>query len=343
VDSLHVALDSGVTVLFGASGSGKTTVLRCLAGLDAPSTGRIELGGKVWCDCALGKFVQPEHRRVGFVPQDYLLFPHLTVAQNIAYGLHKLSNAERRDTVERTILWLGLDGLSARLPSELSGGQQQRVALARAVACSPQLLLLDEPLSALDAPSRQRLRTELRHWLAQLRLPTLLVTHDRTEALALGHQIVVLDQGRIQQAGPVAEVFNRPAKVTLARIFGMETVVSGQIVARADGLATARIGTVTLQAVANDLPADATSVHVCIRAEDVVLTRDAGGASSPRNQLPAMVVSVHPELPLARVELDCGFPLKALITRQALEQLNVRPGERLSVWVKAPHVHLIAA
>lgn len=343
VESLRVALDSGVTVLFGASGSGKTTILRCLAGLDAPSTGGIELGGEVWCDCALGKFVRPEHRRVGFMPQDYLLFPHLTVAENIAYGLPKLSTAERRAAVEKTIRWLGLDGLAARLPHELSGGQQQRVALARAVACSPQLLLLDEPLSALDAPSRHRLRSELRHWLGELSLPTLLVTHDRTEALALGNQIVVLDQGRIQQAGPVTEVFNRPANLTVARILGMETVVAGRVAARTEGMVTVSIGSVKLLSLAEDLPSDAVAVHACIRAEDVLLTRDAAATGSARNRIPGRVVSAHHDSPLTRVQLDCGFPLKALITRQALEELNLRTNDPIVAWVKAKHVHLIPA
>lgn len=343
VDSLHLAPDSGVTILFGASGAGKTTILRCLAGWDAPDAGRIEFGGEVWCDVSLRKFLQPQHRRVGFVPQDYLLFPHLTVAANVAFGLPKSRGAERQATLDKTLHWLGLANLTARLPHELSGGQQQRVALARAVACAPRLLLLDEPLAALDAPSRQRLRGELRRWLQELRLPTVVVTHDRTEALALGDRIVVLDQGRIQQVGPVGAAFNRPANLAVANILGTETVAAGCVVAQRDGVATVRVGECELVALAGDLPSDAMAVHVCIRAEDVVLTRDRAAVTSVRNRLSATVVAVHPELPLVRVELDCGFLLRALITRPALEELGLRPGDQIGAWVKAPHVHLIAA
>ena len=208
---------------------------------------------------------------------------------------------------------------------------------------SPKLLLLDEPLSALDAPTRQRLRAELRHWLGQLGIPTLLVTHDRTEALTLGSQIVVLNHGRIEQSGPVNEVFNRPANLSVAQIVGMETVVPGRILEIAEGMATVAVGDVKLLALADDLPPETATVQVCIRAEDVVLTKDAGIASSVRNRIAATVESVHIEVPLARVELHCGFPLKALITRKALEELNLQPGTRITAWVKAPHVHLIAS
>jgi molybdate transport system ATP-binding protein len=236
-----------------------------------------------------------------------------------------------------------LRGLAARRPGQLSGGQQQRVALARALVCRPRLLLLDEPLSALDAGLRGALRAELRQQLAACGIPVFVVTHDRTEALVLGDEIVVMSAGAVQQSGPVLEVFNRPANLAAAKILGMETVVAGRVMQRAEGMVTVAISGVKLLALADDLPADATDAHVCIRAEDVVLTRDAGAASSARNRIAATVVSVHRELPLARVELDCGFPLKALITRQALEELNLQPGTPLSVWVKAPHVHLIAA
>jgi molybdate transport system ATP-binding protein len=332
----------GVSVLFGPSGSGKTTILRCLAGLDSPDEGRIEFNGEVWFDAEGRRSLPPRCRRVGFVPQEYALFPHLTVEHNIAYGLGKASRDERHDRVSATVRWLGLEGLERRMPQELSGGQQQRVALARAVVWSPQLLLLDEPLSALDAPTRQRLRGELRRWLDHLAIPTLLVTHERTEALTLGSRIIVLNEGRVEQAGPVREVFNRPVNLSVARIVGVETVVPGRIVERSEGIATVIVGEVKLFAMVEDLPLDTETVHVCIRAEDVVLARDSGLASSARNRIPATVESLHFEVPLARVELHCGFPLKALITRRALEELNLQAGTRITVWVKAPHVHLIA-
>ncbi len=342
-ENLCAGAQSGeVTVLFGPSGSGKTTILRCLAGLDSPDEGRIEFNGELWFDSASHYCLVSRHRRVGFVPQDYGLFPHLTVEENIGYGLRKLGRNERRNRVNRMLTWLGLEGLEGRLPGGLSGGQQQRVVLARAVVWAPQLLLLDEPLAALDVPTRRRLRGELRRWLGQLGIPTLLVTHDQAEALSLGSRIVVLGDGRIEQTGPVGEVFNRPATLSVAQVAGIETVVAGKIRERSEGMATVAVGDATLLALLGDVPPGAEAVYVCIRAEDVVLTRDTGGASSARNRIPATVASVHLEAPLTRVELNCGFPLKALITRQALEELKLQPGTRVTAWIKAPHVHLIA-
>ena len=285
----------------------------------------------------------PPHRRIGYVPQDFALFPHLTVERNIEYGLHQFSPNKRRERVGDTIRWLGISGLENRYPHELSGGQQQRVALARAVAGSPRLLLLDEPLSAIDTPTRHRLRGELRHWLEELHIPTLLVTHDRSEALALGARIAVVNEGRIEQVGFIHEVFNRPANLAVARIAGVESVLPGKVLDRCDGMATVAVGNLILVALVEDLPTDAPTVHVCIRAEDVVLSRDTGAPSSARNRIPATVISTHRELPLARVELDCGFLLRALVTRQALEELDLHPGSQITAWVKAPHVHLIAA
>jgi molybdate transport system ATP-binding protein len=331
---------TGVTVLFGPSGSGKTTILRCLAGLDTPDVGEIAFGATTWF--AAGKNVTPPRdREVGFVPQDYALFPHLTVAANIAYGLHGRTAAEKNSRVAEMLGWLGLDGLAARLPSELSGGQQQRVALARAVARRPKLLLLDEPLTALDAPTRQRLRGELRRLLRQLALPTVVVTHDRLEALSLGDELVVLDEGRIVQRGPVQEVFSRPANLTVAGIVAVETVQPGRVLECENGLATLQVGAARLMAVADDLPPGTTDVFACIRAEDVMLSGDAELHSSPRNRLPATVRAILSEGPLVRVELDCGFPLTALLTKQACAELALKEGGPILALVKAPQIHLV--
>jgi molybdate transport system ATP-binding protein len=346
VEDLRVG--GGITVLFGASGSGKTTILRCLAGLEIPDAGEIRFGSEVWFQKG-GKrkvengniFASPQRRRIGFVPQDYALFPHLTVAANVGYGLNDLPVAERGARVAETLRWLGLDGLENRRPRELSGGQQQRVALARAVVRRPKLLLLDEPLAALDTPTRLRLRGELRQLLRQLGLPTILVTHDRAEALALGDQMVVMAAGRIQQSGRVTEVFNRPANLAVAHIAGTETVLPGRVLKVADGIVTVAVGDVKLVAVAAGFPAEATEVHVCIRADDVMLTTDALPQASARNRFSATVVSVERDGPLLRVELDCGFPLKALLTPQAAAEMKLSPRAAVGVLIKAPQIHLI--
>jgi molybdate transport system ATP-binding protein len=338
-DDLEIA-GAGVTVLFGPSGSGKTTILRCLAGLETPDAGEIFFGEETWF--AGGKnLLPPKDRRLGFVPQDYALFPHLTVAANIAYGLHHRSAADKKARVAEMVSWLGLDGLEARLPSELSGGQQQRVALARAVARQPRLLLLDEPLTALDTPTRQRLRGELRRLLRQLAIPTVVVTHDRIEALSLGDELVVLDEGRIIQRGPVQEVFSRPATLTVAGIVAVETVQPGRVLERENGLATLLVGSAKLTAVAGDLPPGVTDIFACIRAEDVILSRDPESHSSPRNRLSAVVRAVVSEGPLTRIELDCGFPLLAVLTKQACEEMNLQAGAAVMVLIKAPQIHLV--
>lgn len=338
-ESLEIA-GAGVTVLFGPSGSGKTTILRCLTGLETPDSGEISFDNEKWF--ADGKnLTPPKGRRIGFVPQDYALFPHLTVAANIAYGLHERSAEEKKLRVAEMLNWLGLDDLAARRPSELSGGQQQRVALARAVARQPQLLLLDEPLTALDAPTRQRLRAELRRLLRQLGIPAIVVTHDRLEALSLGDDLVVLDGGRIIQCGSVQEVFSHPANLAVAGIVAVETVQPGRVLELQNGMATLQVGAARLMALAGDLPAGTAEVFVCIRAEDVMLSNDPELHSSPRNRLSATVRAMVSEGPMTRIELDCGFPLTAVLTKQACAEMVLKEGASVLALVKAPQIHLV--
>jgi molybdate transport system ATP-binding protein len=332
---------SSITVLFGPSGAGKTTVLRCVAGLERPDQGRIRFGDETWFDSARGIDLPPQQRRVGMLFQDYALFPHLTVAANIAYGLGHLADGERRSRVAEALLTVRLPGLEGRYPARLSGGEKQRIALARALAPRPRVLLLDEPLCALDAPTRETLRGELRRLLAGLAEPTLLVTHDRLEALHLGDRMAVISEGRLRQVGPIQEVFNRPADLDVARAVGVETVVSARVVGRPDeGLVTIEAGRTLLTAV--DPGGLEGEVFACIRAEEVVLERGPVGHVSARNRLDGAVSSMTIEGPLVRVVLDCGFSLAALVTRQASRDLDLREGERVTAFVKSPSVHLIA-
>jgi molybdate transport system ATP-binding protein len=335
------SLDEGrVTVLFGPSGSGKTTVLRALAGLDRPDEGAIAFAGEPWFDAARGLHLAPQARRIGLLFQDYALFPHLTVAGNVGYGLHRLPRAERAARVAEVSGRLGVADLLARRPGELSGGQRQRVALARALAPRPRLLLLDEPLSALDAPTREALRGELRALLEQAGVPAVVVTHDRTEALALGDRLVVLAGGAVRQVGPVHQVFSAPADVEVARVVGTENVFPARLVRREDGLAVVRAGPVELVGV--DPGHLAGEAYACVRAEEVVLEPPGDHASSAQNALPATVVSLSDEGPLQRVTLDCGVRLVALVTRRGAARLALAPGVAVSALVKAPAVRLVA-
>jgi molybdate transport system ATP-binding protein len=233
-----------------------------------------------------------------------------------------------------------LTGLEKRYPSQVSGGEQRRIALARALVRRPRVLLLDEPLSALDQPTREQLRPQLRHLLVQFGIPVVLVTHDRIEAMALADHLIVLDRGRVRQQGTVVEVFNRPADVEVARIVGVENVQPGRVVHTEEGLATLSVGGSQLLALAPTSPVE--QVYVCIRAEEVVLQQGSSNHSSPRNRLAGVVSSLAPEGPLVRVALDCGFPLQALVTRTACDELELREGAAITALVKVPCVHVIA-
>jgi molybdate transport system ATP-binding protein len=329
-----------VSVLFGPSGAGKTTLLRCLAGLERPDEGFIRYHDEVWFDANHNLFVPPQPRRIGYLFQDYALFPHLTVERNISYGLTFLSRPERAHRVTEVLEGLGIEELRTRFPAQISGGERQRVALARAVAPRPRLVLLDEPLSALDAPTREKLRIELRKQLLQLGIPAIVVTHDRTEALALADLLVVMAEGRARQTGPAHEVFQRPADLAVARSVGTESVVSAEVIRSHDGIAELRVGEAVVQAAG---PEEIPIGHgfLCIRAEDVVLAQRQEIQASSRNQLWGTVTSVVIEGALVRVSVDCGFPLTALVTKQACEELRLFAGERVVAAVKATAVHFI--
>lgn len=338
--SFRMACESPeVLVLFGPSGSGKTTILRCLAGLEWPDRGSIRFGDEVWVDTASGIALPPQTRQLGYMSQDYALFPTYSVAGNIAYGLGTLPEAERQQRIRDVVGLLQLQGTEHLRPAQLSGGQQQRVALARAVAPRPRLLLLDEPLSALDIPTRTRLRGELRTLLRRLGIPSIVVTHDWGEALALGDHMAVLSEGRVLQVGAPQEVFSRPQDVEVARVVGVETVVQGRVIKLSNGLATVDVAGKKLTALAGEETGQ--DVFVCIRGEDVMLEAEGGGAISARNQLAGEVLDVSIQGALVRVAIHCGFPLSAIVTRSAVEDLHLSPGMSVVAAIKAGAVHLV--
>ena len=337
---LELPLDPPVVlILFGPSGSGKTTVLRCLAGLEQPEEGTILFGSDTWVDAARHRMVSPQARHLGYMPQDYGLFPMHTVRGNVEYGLSDLPPDERRRRVSEVLTLLQIQGLEQAKPRQLSGGQQQRVALARAIARRPQLLLLDEPLSALDTPTRGALCSELRSVLTRLQIPAVVVTHDWTEALTLGDLIAVMSEGRILQLGVPQEVFSRPANETVAQIVGVETVIQGQVRESANGLATVQVNGIAMKALA--VEGIGASVYVCIRAEDVVLEQAGSGMTSARNHLVGRVVDLTPHGVMVQVRIDCGFPLTATVTRGAVEDLHLASGTPVVAAIKAGAVHLV--
>jgi iron(III) transport system ATP-binding protein len=232
VDGASLGLAAGqIGVLIGPSGCGKTSLLRAVAGLEPVSHGRIVMDGRVLSDAAGGTHVAPEARRIGMVFQDYALFPHLSVAENIGFGLHHLQRGERAARVQQMLDLVGLAQAGQRAPHQLSGGQQQRIALARALAPQPSLLLLDEPFSSLDVDLRERLAHELRTILQQSGTTALFVTHDQLEAFALGDVIGVMNGGRLEQWDDAYTLYHRPASRFVAQFIGHGVFAPAQIVA----------------------------------------------------------------------------------------------------------------
>src|SRR5262247_2863260 len=241
VDGVSFSVPAGeIVVLLGPSGCGKTTTLRCVAGLEHPTGGEIAIGGKVVSSPGRGILVPPRLRDLGMVFQSYAVWPHMTVRQNVIYPLkhRKLSREEAGRKVEEVLALVGLSEYTDRPVVALSGGQMQRVALARSIIYHPQLLLLDEPLSNLDAKLRLRLRDDLRRIIKQTGITALYVTHDQSEAVVLGDRIGVMRDGRLLQLAPADEIYNRPADLFVANFTGASNLFAGRVVERNGEFAT---------------------------------------------------------------------------------------------------------
>jgi molybdate transport system ATP-binding protein len=286
-------------VLFGPSGAGKSLTLQCVAGFITPDRGRIAVGDSVLFDSDRHVNVPPWKRRVGMVLQAYTLLPHLTVGGNVAYGLAPIWRGHERMRVETLLAAVGLAGYADHLPAQLSGGQRQRVALAQALASAPQLLVLDEPFSAVDAPVRERLRRDLLGLLEAFQVPLIFVTHDFGEAYLLGQTIVILAAGRVIQIGPPAEVARRPRTATVARLVGATNILEGEVVQAAAGGLTLRAGSLVVRT-SDAGRVVAGRVAFCLRPEDVRIIPAAPGAPA------AKVTSVLPRNGPATVLLTFG-------------------------------------
>lgn len=329
VFTLDIALDvaAGETMgLLGPNGSGKSTTLRCLAGLEAPRAGRIDISGVTVEDTARGIDLPPERRSVGFVFQDYLLFPHMTVLDNVAFGLRARGEA-RQAADTRARQWLDrleIGDLAPRKPGQLSGGQAQRVALARALVIEPDLLLLDEPLAALDAGTRASVRSLLRRHLADFRGAVVLVTHDPMDAMVLADRVVVLEDGRAVQEGTPGDVARRPESAYVAQLVGVN-MLRGQ----------ADAGVVTLDdggeiRIADQSIEDAVIVALRPEAISVHLQHPEGSA---RNVWQSRVSSLEARGDLVRLEVEGPPALTAVITPAAVADLGLHEGA--DVWLTA--------
>lgn len=340
---IDTEFDGRTTGLFGVSGSGKSTLVEIIAGLRRPDAGVVKLGEDVLTDVARGVYRPPEERGVGFVPQEGALFPHLSVEGNLSFAESRAGTRSKVFSRENVCALLGIEGLLARRPMTLSGGERQRVAIARALVSAPRLLLLDEPLAALDAERKAAILPYLQRVRDEFGMPVLYVSHVPQEMLALCDDMAVLAGGRLLQHGPVDEVFRRPASPLVARIVGVETVVAGRVLGGEGELVAVSVGRTRLVGLGDQLPEGTTDVLVSIRAEDVLLVNDGSATGvSARNRLSGTVTALLVEGATVRVELDCGFPLTALLTRQAVSELRLALGREVTALVKAPSVHLIA-
>lgn len=318
VDGLDLDVDRGsICALLGPSGCGKTTTLRLIAGLEQPDAGTIEVDGRLLSGGPT--FVAPERRRIGMVFQDYALFPHLDVAGNVAYALGRRPD---RDRVGAALELVGLGDSGQRSIHELSGGQQQRVALARALAPTPELVLLDEPFSNLDASLRDRLRQEVRRILTDAGVTALFVTHDQEEALSLAENVATMRAGRIEQAGSPEAVYSRPASRWVARFLGEVEILPGE--AR-NGQVVCELGSLPLN------PGFEGSAEVLIRPESVAIGTSPG---SGRAQLEAVVTGRrffgHDQL--VELRLDSGRTIRS----RRLSFPVWHAGDRVRVWLEGP-------
>jgi molybdate transport system ATP-binding protein len=338
--------DAGTTILFGASGSGKTTVLRAIAGFLRPASGRITVGESVLFDAARAIDVPVHQRHVGYLGQDLALFPHMTVEQNIAYGLDARDRAARDARVQEVLGRFSMAGLGRRKPAQLSGGEQQRVALARCLATAPRALLLDEPLSALDHGTQTLIMEDLRAWNRRDPIPIVYVTHSHREAFELGQQIIVMERGRIRATGTPHEVLDAPARVGLANIAGFENVFRADVraVDGTQGTMTCLIGAGTEIEVPFSGASKGDRIQVAVRAGDVLVATEPPRHLSARNILEGQVETLERRGPtvIARI-VTAGAAFEVHLTPGACQALELRPGCRVWAVVKTYSWRVLAS
>ncbi len=338
---VDLGCSAAVTAVFGRSGSGKTSLLDMVAGLLRPEEGRVELDGEVLYDAAEGIDLPPEARRLGYVFQQDLLFPHLSVGDNLRFGYDLLPAAERRFEPGRIAELLEIGPLLERRSQNLSGGERQRVALGRALLVSPRLLLMDEPLASLDQGLKSRIIPYLRHVRSDLGIPVLYVSHSVAEILELTNQVIVLDQGRAIAHGDFFRIASDPQVLPLVDEFGFENVLPVEIAAsdQATGVCRARCAGQDLRIPYCDRPVG-TRLFVGLRADDVILTRMAPEGLSVRNALAGKVTEIAEVGATRLVYIDVGHRIAAKVTPEAVEELGLAPGQPVFCLMKTHSLRL---
>ncbi|WP_457967208.1 ABC transporter ATP-binding protein [Arthrobacter sp. D1-29] len=334
--------DGEFFTLLGPSGCGKSTTLSCLAGLEQPTSGSIAVGDTVLVDDSSNKFVPPEERNLGMVFQSYALWPHMTLAENLAMPLNirKVSKAEQKTLIHDALEKVGLAHLSHRYPHQLSGGQQQRVALARALVYSPKVLLLDEPLSNLDAKLREQARVWLKRLQSELGITTVYVTHDQEEALAMSDRIAVMSNGHMLQVAPPHEIYERPATAEVAAFIGRSNFIDGTVISARDGAATVRLDESgeTINVAVSEQAASGDLVTVAFRPEKVFLTNR--GAELPADAIALNADIITTSYVGSRYEYDLKYGSKTLLVDSTTGGLTgavrlVVPAEAVRLYPRA--------
>ena len=336
----------GITILFGPSGAGKTTLLDCLAGLSKPDSGRIAIGDRVWFEDSQRIDVPVAKRCVGYVFQNLALFPHLTVEQNVQYGLAHLPAAERVAQASAILQAFRIPHLASRYPREISGGESQRAALARTLVTNPAVLLLDEPLAALDAATKSKIIDDLRQWNQAHRIPILYVTHSREEVFALGDCVIVLDAGRIVAQGTPHEVIAAPLQETVAQLVGFENIFDAVVesVHPERGTMFCRIagdsGPVVLETplVRGGVGA---MLRVGIRAGDILLATSPPVGLSARNVIPGRIASLEQRDVIVTARVKCRVEMEVHLTLAARDSLQLAPGREVWLVIKTHSCHLM--
>jgi molybdate transport system ATP-binding protein len=343
--NVHFRALAGFTILFGASGAGKTTLLDCIAGLTDPDDGRIAIGGEDVYDSEKKQNVAAWKRHIGYVQQDLALFPHMSAEENVGYGLRALRVTDRRARSREMLDLFGIEHLRDRRPAQISGGERQRVALARTLVTQPRALLLDEPLAALDRPTKSSLVDDLRKWNQHHRVPILFVTHSGEEVFALGDEVIVLDAGIIVAQGQPHEVMRAPRLETVANLSGFENIFDATVAAlhEARGTMTCRLGMGKVELETPLVRAEIGShLRVGVRAGDLLLATELPRGLSARNILPGTIHRLVQRDVMISAMVDCdGTEFEVHLTLAARDALQLGPGRQVWVVVKTYSCHLM--
>ncbi len=337
---------AGFTILFGASGAGKTTVLDSIAGWTRPDQGRISVGGRELFNSDKKRDVVPWKRQIGYVIQDLALFPHLTALENVAFGLRDVSDRARQDRSREMLRTFRVEHIRDRRPAQISGGERQRVALARTLVTEPRALLLDEPLAALDRPTKAHILDDLRQWNDTHRVPILYVTHSHEEVFALGTQVIVLAEGRIVAQGSPHQVMGAPRLETVAQLLGFENIFDTTVTALHEerGTLTCRLGPGPVELEGPLVRAELGSqLRLGIRAGDLLLATEMPRGLSARNVVPGTIRRIEQRDVIISAVVDCsGAEFEVHLTLVAREALQLVPGKSVWIVVKTHSCHLMA-